>query len=103
MESPDLFPSVLTPADIELLIPSAEDRAEIQRHTFDELILNRVTPEAKSRFTSASNLMIERGVQAIVLACTEHGMVLSDGDLSVPILDSTEIHVQAILAAALNT
>ena len=47
--------------------------------------------------------MIERGAQAIVLACTEHAMVLSDGDLSVPILDSTEIHVQAILAAALNT
>jgi aspartate/glutamate racemase len=29
-------------------------------------------------------------------------MVLSDGDLSVPVLDSTSIHVQAILAAALN-
>jgi aspartate/glutamate racemase len=28
-------------------------------------------------------------------------MVLSDGDLSVPVLDSTAIHVDAILAAAL--
>jgi aspartate racemase len=102
MESPDLFPSILTPAGIELLIPDAGDRAEVQRHTFDELIFNRVTPEAKARFTSASNSMIDRGAQAIVLACTEHGMVLSDGDLTVPVLDSTEIHVQAILAAALN-
>lgn len=102
MESPDLFPSILTPAGIEMLIPEAEDRAEIQRHTFDELILNRVTPEAKSRFTSASNYMIDRGAQAIVLACTEHAMVLAEGDLSVPVLDSTSIHVQAILAAALH-
>jgi aspartate racemase len=102
MESPELFPSILTPAGIELLIPDAQDRAEIQRHTFDELILNRVTPEAKARFTSTSNSMIERGAQAIVLACTEHGMVLADGDLSAPVLDSTAIHVQAILAAALN-
>ena len=102
MESPDLFPSILTPAGIELLIPNTEDRAKIQRHTFDELILNRVTPEATSRFTSASNDMIARGAQAIVLACTEHAMVLSDGDLSAPVLDSTAIHVQAILAAALS-
>jgi aspartate/glutamate racemase len=28
-------------------------------------------------------------------------MVLGDGDLSVPVLDSTAIHVDAILAAAL--
>jgi aspartate/glutamate racemase len=28
-------------------------------------------------------------------------MVLSDSDLSVPVLDSTAIHVDAILAAAL--
>jgi aspartate racemase len=58
MESPELFPSILTPAGIEVLIPDAPDRAEIQRHTFDELILNRVTPGAKARFTSASNSMI---------------------------------------------
>ena len=103
MESPELFPSILTPAGIELLIPNTEDRAEIQRHTFDELILNRVTPQAKARFTTASNDMITGGAQAIVLACTEHAMVLSDGDLSVPVLDSTAIHVAAILAAALHS
>jgi aspartate racemase len=102
MESPDLFPSILTPAGIEMLIPETQDRAEIQRHTFDELIQNRVTEEAKARFTSASKDMINRGAQAIVLACTEHAMVMSDGDVSVPVLDSTAIHVEAILAAALN-
>jgi aspartate racemase len=102
MESPDLFPSILSPAGIEMLIPQTQDRAEIQRHTFDELIQNRVTEEAKARFTSASGDMIRRGAQAIVLACTEHAMVMSDGDVSVPVLDSTAIHVEAILAAALE-
>ncbi len=102
MESPALFPTVLSPAGIELLTPGADDRAAIQRHTFDELIQNRVTPEAISRFTTASNEMISRGAQAIVLACTEHGMVLRDRDLSVPVLDSTQIHVDAILTAALS-
>ncbi len=102
MESPELFPSVLKPAGIELFIPDAADRAEIQRHTFDELIFNRVTPEATTRFVAASNRLIESGAQGVVLACTEHAMVLKDGDISVPVLDSTAIHVAAILAAAFD-
>jgi aspartate/glutamate racemase len=36
-----------------------------------------------------------------VLACTEHGMVLSHGDLSVPVLDSSVLHARALVDAAL--
>jgi aspartate racemase len=101
MESPALYPLTMAAASIEVLVPGAPDRAAIQRHTFDELIHDRVTDEARATFERASRDLIERGADAIVLACTEHGMVLHDGALSVPVLDSTVVHARALVDAAL--
>ncbi len=34
--------------------------------------------------------LVDRGAQAIVAACTEIPLVLADGDLPVPVIESTE-------------
>jgi aspartate racemase len=101
MESPVLFPPVMAAAGIDVLVPDADDRDAIQRHTFEELIRDVVTDEARRRFRGAADRLVGRGVQVIVLACTEHSMVLQDGDLAVPVLDSAALHVDAIVDAAL--
>ena len=46
--------------------------------------------------------MVADGANGIVLACTEHGLLLNDSDVPVPLLDSTEIHAHAIVDAALG-
>ena len=38
--------------------------------------------------------LAERGTQAVILGCTEIGLLVQQGDTPVPLLDSTEIHVQ---------
>ena len=103
MESTTLYPPRLGAAGIEVLVPDADDRRAIQEHTFAELIQDVVTDRARERFTSAAATMIGRGAQAIVLACTEHGMVLRDGDLVVPVIDSTIAHAAALVDASLAT
>ena len=102
MESAELFPAPLAAAGITVLVPDADERAAIQRHTFEELIHDVVTDAARRTFASAAEAMIVRGADLIVLACTEHGMVLADGDLSLPVVDSTEVHVRALIAASLK-
>ncbi len=102
MESPELFPPTLSAAGIEVMVPDAQLRAAIQRHTFDELIRDVVTDECRATFRMAGRSLIARGADAVVLACTEHGMVLGDGDLTVPVLDSTVLHARALVDAALT-
>jgi aspartate racemase len=101
MESAELYPPTLAAAGIDVLVPDAADRATIQRHTFEELIRDTVTDECRSNFRLSCEGLIVRGADAVVLACTEHGMVLHNGDLSVPVLDSTELHARALVDAAL--
>ena len=97
MSSPRLFPLPLAEAGIEVLVPDVETQAVIHRFTYDELVHDVVSDDARAAFRDACEALVERGAQAVVLACTEHGMVLHDGDLAVPVLDSTELHIAAIL------
>lgn len=102
MESPDLYPPVMGAVGVEVLVPAAGDRAAIQRHTFDELTHDVVTDEARATFRRAVDELLRRGADAVVLACTEHGLVVQPDELDVPLLDSAVIHARALVDAALD-
>lgn len=46
--------------------------------------------------------LIQRGAQGIILGCTEIPLLLSQGDFTIPIFDSTKIHSQAIVEYLLS-
>ena len=102
MESPELFPPRLSAAGIEVAVPGAADREIVQRITFDELIHDVVTEAAVGHFRRIGAGLVDGGAQAVVLACTEQGAVLHDGDLDVPVLDSTVLHARALVDAAVG-
>ncbi len=101
MESPELYPVPLAAAGIDVIVPDTAQRAEIQRITFDELIADVLTDQSRATFLDIASSLIERGAQGVVLACTEHGLLLADGDLSAPVLDSTILHARRIVDLAL--
>jgi aspartate racemase len=102
MESPDLFPPRLREAGIEMVVPTQDERVAIHAHTYHELTRGIVTDEARAMFRGACLRLIDQGADAVVLACTEHGMVLAQGDLPVPVLDSTLLHARALVEASLS-
>lgn len=114
MESPDLYPPRLHAAGIELIVPELAERSEVQRITFEELIHDVVDERSAATFRRIGQGLVERGAQGVVLACTEHGALLRDGDLvastqagdargagPAPVLDSTALHARALVDAAL--
>jgi aspartate racemase len=102
MESPVLYPPVLAVAGIEVIVPDAAERAQVQRITFEELIADVVTERSRRAFHDVATSMIERGADGVALACTEHGLMLSEGDLPVPVLDTTVLHARRIVDQALR-
>ena len=54
-----------------------------------------------SLFQAAITDLAARGAEVIVLACTEFGMVVQDGDSPVPVIDTTIAHAQAAAEMAL--
>jgi aspartate racemase len=59
-----------------------------------------VTAEQRSRLFSAAQRLCDRGAQAVLLGGTDLSLVF-DGSETVPVIDSAEVHVQAIVREAL--
>ncbi len=56
--------------------------------------------EAKRLILDASRRLIKQGAQAVIAGCTEVPLVLKDGDLPVPVIDSVDILAKAAIKKA---
>lgn len=88
---------------IDVSVPTdAEAIAELHRIIQKELTYNDVRDESKSYVTSQLQAMIDAGSEGAILGCTEFPLMFSNGDLSVPIFDTTTIHAEALVKFILN-
>ncbi len=103
MES-DLYPTRFAAAGLTAVMPTGADAAEVHRVIYDELVLGSVLDTSRETFRGIVGRLVADGAQAVVLACTELAMLVPTDDPSftpVPVLDSTALHVAALLDAAL--
>ena len=94
----DFFKNKLTQKGIEALIPESEEDKDFVHWTiFEELGRGIVTEETKKRYLKIANKLIQNGAEGIILGCTEIPLVIKEGDLAVPIFDTTLIHTKAAI------
>ena len=93
------YPQEFQRASIALLLPRESEREFIHRIYIDELLNNRFLPETRAEILRIAHRMkAEDGVQAIILAGTELPLLLRDsGTSGIEFLDTTTIHVEAIV------
>lgn len=87
---------------LQVLVPDAPTRGEVNRIIYDELCLGEIRNESRERFRSAMEALVAQGAQAIILGCTEIDMLVSEGDAPVPLFDTTAIHVEVAVERALS-
>ncbi|WP_417553293.1 aspartate/glutamate racemase family protein [Marinomonas fungiae] len=88
--------------DLEVLVPKAEDRALIHRVIFRELCVGITTNASKAEYLRIIEALKEQGAEAVILGCTEIGMLVTQADTDTPLFDTTEIHADAAVTFALK-
>lgn len=84
---------------IPVIVPSAGEQVEIHGIIFPELEEGIVVPEKKARLLGICDRIIAKEEpDGVVLGCTELPLMVKDGDLGVPILNTSRIHVEAIVS-----
>jgi aspartate racemase len=84
---------------LQVRVPDAADRDIVHRVIYEELCLGQVLPESRREFRRIMARMVDNGVQAIILGCTEISLLVKPQDATVPLLDTTTLH--AVKAAEL--
>ena len=87
---------------LEVLIPGVDDRTVIHNVIYDELVVGKVNPASKLAYLRIMDKLVAQGVQCILLACTEIGMLVQQPDSSLPLFDTTPIHALAAVDFALG-
>ena len=85
---------------IEALVPDERGRALVHRVIYDELCLGVVRPEFKAAFLTEVEQLRRAGADSVILGCTEIAMLIGQGDLDIPVFDSTHLHAEAAMAFA---
>ena len=97
----EMYPREFADAGIEVVLPGDDDREFLDHTIYHDLALGHVSPEVRQRYHGICAKHIEKdGIDSVILGCTELPLVISSDDLSIHVLDTTSIHVGAILAAA---
>jgi aspartate racemase len=86
---------------LEVIVPEAEDRAVVHRVIYDELIAGRIEPASREAYRAIIARLAARGAQGIVLGCTEIMLLVGPQDSPVPLFDTSRLHAEAAVAAAL--
>ncbi|NOW46913.1 aspartate racemase [Novosphingobium sp. SG751A] len=87
---------------LEVITPETQDRAEIHRIIYDELIAGIVLPASRAIYRAILHRLAEQGAEAIILGCTEIMLLVDESDSPVPLLDTTALHAAAAVELALG-
>jgi len=89
-------------AGIELCVPSASDRETVHRIIYEELCVGRIEASSRARYVEIIDRLASNGAQAVVLGCTEIGLLISARDSPLPVFDTTTLHARAAVHFALH-
>jgi aspartate racemase len=86
-----------------LVVPDEAEQTYIHEKYVGELLANTFLPETRARLLEIIQRMKEQGqIQSVILGGTELPLLLRDETASgIPLLDTTQIHVQAVVAELL--
>lgn len=89
-------------AGVQVLIPKEDDRIAINDAVFEELGAGIVTEKTKRLMSEVVDKLVQQGAQGVVLACTDLQFVLKQEDVSVPVLDTMELHAEGLAKWAME-
>jgi len=98
------YPEGLARAGISVVLPSAAEQEYIHDRYVSELLNGVFREETRQGLAAiARRLKYEEKIDALILGGTELPLILRDeADVDVPLLDTTRIHVEAIVAGLLS-
>ena len=83
---------------IDVITPDEPEQDEIDKIIFEELTRGIFRDETKQRLLQ---IISRHPADGVILGCTELPLILKSGDAPIPLLDTVELHTQAVLDYAL--
>ncbi len=95
----DFYPEAGEKHNIAVIAPTETEKILIDDIIFSELCIGKVNNESKQKLL---DIIHRYDVNGVILGCTELPQIIEQDDLMISVLDTVEIHVDAILQHCLT-
>ncbi len=85
--------------DINITVPSEDDMDVVNTIIFNELVLGNILQSSRKIL---KKIIAKHDVDAVILGCTELPLILKPEESEIPLLSTTQLHVEASLDFALG-
>ena len=87
---------------IELVVPEMHDRQMVHDIIYQELCLGKIDDDSREVYLAIIDRLAEQRIDAVILGCTEIGMLIDSSHTDIRLYDSMAIHANAAVEYALS-
>jgi len=87
---------------LHVLVPNENDRKMVHDIIFQELCLGIMDSDSKAEYLRIIDALAAQGAEAVILGCTEIGMLVNQTDTNVRLLDTAAIHAEKAVEYAIH-
>lgn len=87
---------------LDVITPGEADRDVVHRIIYEELCNGVVRDESRAQYLRIMEDLRARGAAGVIEGCTEIVMLVQQPHTDIPLFDTTAIHAEAAVAAALS-
>ncbi len=98
----DFYIGRLARRGLNVITPIENERELVHKVIYQELCVGEIREESRLAYLSIINGLAEKGAQAIILGCTEIGLLVSQDHTDIELYDTTAIHARAAVEFILS-
>jgi len=98
----DFYIGRLVQSGLNVITPVESERKLVHRVIYQELCVGDIRDESKRAYLSIIDTLANNGAQAVILGCTEIGLLVSQNDTNIALYDTTTIHAHAAVEFILS-
>lgn len=99
----DFYKQRLIDKGINVIVPDEAGRNVVNSVIYDELCHGEVKEQSRQAYRDVISDLVDQGAQGVIMGCTEITMLIDQSDSSVPLFDTTKIHVERALELILGS
>ena len=88
----DFYKTRIEQKGIEVFIPTQKDIEIVNQIIYDELCFGIIKESSKKQYLRIIEELKDAGAEAVILGCTEIGLLIKEKDSPLPVFDTTLIH-----------
>lgn len=88
--------------NLEVVVPDAAGRQTVHDVIFQELCKGKIHDPSRDRYLAVIEQLSKQGAEAVILGCTEIGLLIRQEHTAVPLYDTTAIHASYAVDFALQ-